>query len=68
MRARDPERLLSALGTTLNGHGGLNDLPAMARLVLAAGEPVLGALESHLNDPRRNRTATAIKLLAATAE
>jgi PilZ domain len=38
----------------------------MARLVMAAGEPVLGALESHLNDPRRHRTATAIKLLAAT--
>jgi hypothetical protein len=64
--ARNPERLLTALGATLNAHGGLNDLPAMARLVLAAGEPVLGALESHLNDPRRNRTATAIKLLAAT--
>jgi hypothetical protein len=64
--ARNPERLLSALGTTLNGHGGLDDLPAMARLVLAVGEPVLGALELHLNDPRRNRTATAIKLLAAT--
>ncbi len=64
--ARNPERLLSALGTTLNAHRGLDDLPAMARLVLAAGEPVLGALESHLNDPRRHRAATAIKLLAAT--
>jgi PilZ domain-containing protein len=64
--ARDPERLLSALGSTLNAHGGLDDLPAMARLVIAAGEPVLGALQSHLNDPRRHRTATAIKLLAAT--
>jgi hypothetical protein len=38
----------------------------MAQLVTAAGEPVLGALQSHLNDPRRNRTATAIKLLSAT--
>jgi hypothetical protein len=64
--ARNPERLLAALGSTLNAHGGLDDLPAMARLVAAAGEPVLGALQSHLNDPRRHRTATAIKLLAAT--
>jgi hypothetical protein len=64
--ARDPERLLAALGSTLNAHGGLDDFPAMARLVSAAGEPVLGALQSHLNDPRRHRTATAIKLLAAT--
>ena len=64
--ARDPERLLAALGSTLNAHGGLDDLPAMARLVIAAGEPVLGALQSHLHDPRRHRTATAIKLLATT--
>ncbi len=64
--ARNPERLLSALGTTLNAHLGLDDLPAMARLVIAAGEPVLGALQSHLIDPRRHRAATAIKLLAAT--
>jgi len=64
--ARNPERLLSALGSTLNAHRGLDDLPAMARLVIAAGEPVLGALQSHLIDPRRHRAATAIKLLAAT--
>jgi hypothetical protein len=64
--ARNPERLLAALGGTLNAHGGLDDLPAMVRLVSAAGEPVLGALQSHLSDPRRHRTATAIKLLAAT--
>lgn len=64
--ARNPERLLGALGTILNAHRGLDDLPAMARLVIAAGEPVLGALQSHLNDPRRHRAATAIKLLAAT--
>jgi hypothetical protein len=38
----------------------------MARLVVAAGEPVLGALQSHLSDPRRHRAGTAIKLLAAT--
>ncbi len=64
--ARNPERLLSALSSTLNAHGGLDDFPAMARLVIAAGEPVLGALESHLNDLRRHRAGTAIKLLAAT--
>jgi len=64
--ARNPERLLAALSSTLNAHAGLDDLPAMARLVIAAGEPVLGALQSHLNDPRRHRAATAIKLLAAT--
>ena len=64
--ARNPERLLSALSSTLNSHGGLDDFPAMARLVIAAGEPVLGALQSHLNDPRRHRAGTAIKLLAAT--
>jgi hypothetical protein len=64
--ARNPERLLTALGSTLNAHRGLDDLPAMAQLVLAAGEPVLGALQSHLNDPRRHRAGTAIKLLAAT--
>ncbi len=64
--ARDPERLLAALGGTLAAPGGLDSVPAMARLVSAAGEPVLGALQSHLNDPRRQRAATAIKLLAAT--
>ncbi len=39
----------------------------MARLVRAAGEPVLGALETHLLEPRRQRVATAIKLLSAVA-
>jgi hypothetical protein len=39
----------------------------MARLVRAAGEPVLGALETHLLEPRRQRVATAIKLLSAAA-
>ena len=36
----------------------------MARLVRATGEPVLGALETHLLEPRRLRVATAIKLLS----
>ena len=44
---------------------GTNALTPMARLVRAAGEPVFGTLETHLSDPRRQRIATAIKLLAA---
>jgi hypothetical protein len=64
--ARNPERLLAGLGAQLAAPGGLNALGAMARLVKAAGEPVLGALETHLNDPRRQRAATAIQLLAIT--
>ncbi len=63
---RDPERLLKSFGTLLAEPDGLNALPAMARLTTAAGEAVLGALELHLYDPRRQRAATAIKLLAAT--
>jgi HEAT repeat protein len=35
--------------------------------VRAAGEPVIGALETHLLEPRRQRVATAIKLLSAAA-
>ncbi len=62
---RDPERLLDRLGLLLTSPDGADALPAMARLVRAAGEPVLGALQSHLTEPRRQRIATAIKLLAA---
>jgi len=62
---RDPERLLDRLGLLLTSPDGVNALSAMARLVRATGEPVLGALQSHLTEPRRQRTATAIKLLAA---
>ncbi len=62
---RDPERLLDRLGLLLTAPDGTNSLPAMARLVRATGEPVLGALQAHLTEPRRQRTATAIKLLAA---
>jgi hypothetical protein len=40
-------------------------LPAMARLVRAAGEPVIGSLATQLSEPRHQRVATAIKLLAA---
>lgn len=63
---RDPERLLESFGTLLAAPDGLNALPAMVRLATAAGETVFGALELHLCDPRRQRAATAIKLLAAT--
>jgi hypothetical protein len=57
--------LLDRLGLLLTSPDGVNALPAMARLVRATGEPVLGALQAHLTEPRRQRTATAIKLLAA---
>jgi hypothetical protein len=63
---RAPERLIEDLGTRLAAPTGLDSLPAMARLAIAAGETVLGVLESHLADPRRQRAGTAIKLLAAT--
>ena len=61
---RDPERLLDRLGLLLTSPEGTDAIPAMARLVRATGEPVLGALQSHLTEPRRQRVATAIKLLA----
>lgn len=64
---RDPERLLDRLRLLLTSSAGSSALPAMARLVRAAGEPVLGALETHLLEPRRQRVATAIKLLSAAA-
>jgi len=64
---RDPERMLDRLRLLLTSSAGPNALPAMARLVRAAGEPVLGALETHLLEPRRQRVATAIKLLSAAA-
>jgi hypothetical protein len=63
---RAPERLIENLGVRLAAPAGLDALPAMARLVTATGETALGVLESHLTDPRRQRTGTAIKLLAAT--
>jgi hypothetical protein len=64
---RDPERLLDRLGLLLTTAEGADSFPAMARLVRAAGEPVLGALESHLSQPRQQRIATAIRLLSAVA-
>jgi hypothetical protein len=62
---REPQRLVDRLGLLLTESGGANSLPAMARLVRAAGEPVLGTLEARLAEPRRQRAATAIKLLSS---
>ena len=62
---RDPTRLLDRLALLLTAPEGLGALPAMARLVRAAGEPVLGALQSRLFEPRRQPAVTAIKLLSA---
>jgi hypothetical protein len=62
---REPQRLVDRLGLLMTAPGGSNTFPAMARLVRAAGEPVIGTLETQLSDPRRQRQATAIKLLSA---
>ena len=62
---RDPARLLDRLALLLTSQEGIDELPAMTRLVRAAGEPVLGALQSRLFEPRRQPAVTAIKLLAA---
>jgi hypothetical protein len=63
---RDPERLLDGIGARLSASRGLERLPAMARLVRAIGEPVLGALVARLFDPRSQRATVAVKLLCAT--
>ena len=62
---RRPDRLIDRLGLLLTAPEGMNSFPAMVRLVHATGEPVLGALEFRLYEPRRLRIATAIQLLAA---
>ena len=62
---RDPARLTDRLGTLLASPEGLSALPAIARLVRSAGEPVIGALETHLYDARSQRVGIAIKLLSA---
>jgi hypothetical protein len=61
-----PDRLIDRLGLLLTAPNGLNSLPAMVRLIHGAGEPVLGALESRLYEPRRQRIATAIHLLGSS--
>lgn len=63
--ARDPERLIDTLGVRLMP-GDLRELPAMARLIRAVGEPAAGTLAARLFDPRHLRAAAAVKLLAAT--
>ena len=62
---RNPERLIDRLGLLLSAEDGMNSLPAMVRLVRTASEPVLGALETRLREPRRQRVVTAIHLLAS---
>jgi len=62
---RCPDRLIDRLGLLLTAANGIDSLPAMVRLVHATGEPVLGALELRLYEPRRQRIATAIYLLAS---
>jgi hypothetical protein len=64
---RDPTRLLDRLGLLLTAPEGPSALPAMARLVRAMDEAVLRALETDLCGTRRQRIATAIKLLSAAA-
>ena len=63
---RCPDRLIDRLGLLLTAPNGMNSLPAMVRLIHGTGEPVLGALESRLYEPRRQRIATAIHLLASS--
>jgi hypothetical protein len=64
---RDPTRLLDRLGLLLTTPEGAATLPAMARLVRATDNTVIRALETDLSGSRRQRIATAIKLLAAAA-
>src|SRR5258708_29140117 len=61
-----PDRLVDRLGLLLTASSGIDSLPAMVRLVHAVGEPVIGLLESRLYEPRRQRIATAIYLLASS--
>ena len=62
---RSPDRLIDRLGLLLTAPNGLNALPAMVRLVHSTGEPVLGSLETRLYEARRQRSLTAIHLLAS---
>ncbi len=63
---RCPDRLIDRLGLLLTAPNGMNLLSAMVRLIHGAGEAVVGALESRLYEPRRQRIATAIHLLACS--
>ncbi|MBZ5660426.1 MAG: PilZ domain-containing protein [Acidobacteriia bacterium] len=63
---RCPDRLIDRLSLLLTAPNGMNSFSAMVRLVHATGEPVLGALETRLYEPRRQRIATSIQLLSAS--
>ncbi len=62
---RSPDRLIDRLSLLLGAPNGMDSLPAMVRLIHGTGEPVLGALELRLYEPRRQRTGAAIHLLAS---
>ena len=62
---RCPDRLIDRLGLLLTAPNGMNSFSAMVRLIHATGEPVLGALETRLYEPRRQRIATSIHLLSS---
>ncbi len=64
--ARDPTRVLDHLSGMLAIPGGVEMLPAMARLLRGIGEPAIGALVTQVFDPRSPRATAAVKLLAAT--
>jgi hypothetical protein len=64
--ARDPTRVIEHLTGLLAVPGGVEMLPAMARLMRAIGEPAIGALVTQVFDPRGPRATAAVKLLAAT--
>jgi len=62
---RNPERLLDRLTLLLTTPEGRTSIAAMVRLVRATGEKTLATLENRLREPRRQRIAAAIHLLAA---
>ncbi len=64
--ARDPTRVIEHLTGLLSVPGGVEMLPAMARLMRGIGEPAIGALVTQVFDPRSPRATAAVKLLAAT--
>lgn len=62
---REPQRLVDHLAGILSADGGMNQFAAMVHVVTACGESMLGTLAENLSEPRSQRAATAIKLLAA---
>ena len=61
---REPQRLVDHFAGILSLEAGINHFGAMVKLVAACGESVLGTLAENLAEPRSQRAATAIKLLA----